>query len=178
GLSVLVNALAAAGDIVIAFSLCWLLHKSRTGFSKSNRIIDKLILFTVNTGLLTSLCAIASLTSIIVAGHTYLYIAFFFCIGRLYTNSLLVTLNAREMIRSSSRIVNATNEDHFSVRLTEQRRTKANAGGETLNWTTDLAGNVAQDSQPELGKASWYQASILSHTPIDGPEGLMGGVSL
>ncbi|KAF8871080.1 hypothetical protein BD779DRAFT_1478451 [Infundibulicybe gibba] len=47
----------------------------------------KLILFVVNTGFLTSLCAVASLVSILVAGGTFLYIGFFFCIGRWGVNT-------------------------------------------------------------------------------------------
>ncbi|KAI3600676.1 hypothetical protein WG66_014174 [Moniliophthora roreri] len=101
-LSILVNALAAAGDVYIAATLCWLLHSSRTGFRRSDTIIKKLILFTVNTGALTSLCAVASLISITAAPNTFIYITFFFCIGRLYANSLLATLNARGTIRESA----------------------------------------------------------------------------
>ncbi|KAI3600724.1 hypothetical protein WG66_014177 [Moniliophthora roreri] len=95
-LSILVNALAAAGDVYIAATLCWLLQNSRTGFRRSDTIIKKLILFTVNTGALTSLCAITA------APNTFIYITFFFCIGRLYANSLLATLNARKYIRESA----------------------------------------------------------------------------
>ncbi|KIK03701.1 hypothetical protein K443DRAFT_676532 [Laccaria amethystina LaAM-08-1] len=101
-LSITVNALAAAGDILIAGTLCTLLHLSRTGFHRSDTIYTKLIVFSLNTGLLTSLCAVASLVSILVAGTTFIYIAFFFCMGRLYTNSLLATLNARKRIRGLS----------------------------------------------------------------------------
>ncbi|KAH6880981.1 hypothetical protein BKA70DRAFT_171516 [Coprinopsis sp. MPI-PUGE-AT-0042] len=113
-LSVTVNALAAAGDVLIAASLCTILHKSRTGFRKSDTMINKLIIFSVNTGFLTSLCAVASLISITVAGHSFLYIAFFFCIGRLYTNSLLATLNARKKIRGSENGINSTT-DQFTL---------------------------------------------------------------
>ncbi|PPQ86044.1 hypothetical protein CVT26_013551 [Gymnopilus dilepis] len=42
-LSILVNALAAAGDIVIAASLFRLLHAARTGFPSSNKMIDRLV---------------------------------------------------------------------------------------------------------------------------------------
>ncbi|KIM35753.1 hypothetical protein M413DRAFT_325932 [Hebeloma cylindrosporum] len=113
-LSISVNALAAAGDVLIAGALCTLLHLSRTGFQRSDTMINKLIshfmpsqiLFAVNTGVLTSVCAVASLISILVAGHTFIYIAFYFCIGRLYTNSLLATLNARKMIRNAGSAVN------------------------------------------------------------------------
>ncbi|KJA21983.1 hypothetical protein HYPSUDRAFT_139786, partial [Hypholoma sublateritium FD-334 SS-4] len=110
-LSILVNALAAAGDLTIAAGLCINLHLSRTGLSRSNAMINMLILFSVNTGALTCLCAVASLISIVCAGDTFLYISFFFCIGRLYTNSLLATLNGRKMIRSAGSAAGTTNYD-------------------------------------------------------------------
>ncbi|KAF9035624.1 hypothetical protein BJ165DRAFT_1533605 [Panaeolus papilionaceus] len=123
-LSISVNVLAAAGDVLIAVTLCTLLHLSRTGFQRSDTMINKLILFSVNTGVLTSLCAIASLISITVAGNTFIYIAFFFCIGRLYTNSLLATLNARKMIRGASDMINSTS-DHLTHSLRDFPKNQA-----------------------------------------------------
>ncbi|EKM81475.1 hypothetical protein AGABI1DRAFT_54253, partial [Agaricus bisporus var. burnettii JB137-S8] len=130
-LSIAVNALAAAGDLIIAASLCIILHQSRTGFQRSDTMIKKLIVYSVNTGLLTSLCAVASLISariyfIVLAGQTFLYIMFFFCIGRLYSNSLLATLNARKSIRAAADAINNTSE-HVSLSLREFSR----AGGTT-----------------------------------------------
>ncbi|KAG9226677.1 hypothetical protein CCMSSC00406_0006098 [Pleurotus cornucopiae] len=100
GLSMSVNVLAAAGDLLISICLVLMLHKRRTGFKKSNTIISRLIIFTINTGLLTTMCAIASLISILVWDTTLIYVSFFFCIGRFYANTLLATLNARSIIRS------------------------------------------------------------------------------
>ncbi|KAK2467379.1 hypothetical protein APHAL10511_000614 [Amanita phalloides] len=121
-LSILVNTLAAVSDVLIAGTLCTLLHRSRTGFHRSDTMINKLIIFAVNTGCLTSLCAIASLISIVVAGETFLYIAFFFCIGRLYSNSLLATLNARKMIRGAADGIQSTDEN-FSLSLRDIPKT-------------------------------------------------------
>ncbi|KAJ3810351.1 hypothetical protein EV368DRAFT_80685 [Lentinula lateritia] len=99
GLSITVNVLAAVADTYIAGLLTLLLHTSRTGFQRSDSIINKLIIFSINTGALTSLCAIASMLSILLAPATFIYISFFFCMGRLYANSLLATLNIRTLIR-------------------------------------------------------------------------------
>ncbi|KAF5391194.1 hypothetical protein D9757_003147 [Collybiopsis confluens] len=110
GLSIAVNVLAAAGDTYIAALLTVLLNSSRTGFSKSNSIINKLIIFAVNTGALTSLCAIASMISILSAPNTFIYISFFFCMGRLYANSLLATLNVRTLLRKSGGSAQASAE--------------------------------------------------------------------
>ncbi|OJT07350.1 hypothetical protein TRAPUB_1816 [Trametes pubescens] len=102
GLSISINAFAAAGDVTIAAILCTILHYSRTGFSKSNTLINRLMVFAVNTGLLTSICACLSLITILALPNTFIYITFFFLVGRMYSNSLMATLNARKSLRDAS----------------------------------------------------------------------------
>ena len=51
-------SLFAATDTLIALTLIVLLHRSRTGFEKSNNIINQLIVFTVNTGAIPSLLSL------------------------------------------------------------------------------------------------------------------------
>jgi len=99
GLSMAVNLLGVVADVLIASALFYFLRRSRTGFKKSDTMISRLIMFTVSTGFLTSICAIASLVSILVWGRTLIYVAFYFSLGRLYSNSVLATLNARRSIR-------------------------------------------------------------------------------
>ncbi|KAJ3569349.1 hypothetical protein NP233_g5109 [Leucocoprinus birnbaumii] len=93
------NILAVLPDVLIAASLFYFLHRSRTGFKKSDTMITRLIVFTVSTGVFTSICAIASLVSILAWGNTLIYVAFYFSLGKLYSNSILATLNARITIR-------------------------------------------------------------------------------
>ncbi|KAJ7655821.1 hypothetical protein DFH06DRAFT_1412868 [Mycena polygramma] len=117
-LSIAVNSLAASGDVLIASILCLLLLRSRTGFTRSDTVVNKLVMFFVNTGLITSLFAVASLISITVAPTTFIYIFFFFCMGRLYSNSLFAILNARGTINNVSSDGNlASNDMPLSVRL-------------------------------------------------------------
>ena len=72
-----VNILSAASDIAIAGCLIFLLQSSRTGFNRSDSIINRLIMFSMNTGLLTSLDAIASLIFVTVFPNNFIYIMFF-----------------------------------------------------------------------------------------------------
>ncbi|KAF8138663.1 hypothetical protein EV363DRAFT_539123 [Boletus edulis] len=102
GLVKSINITTALGDFIIALFLCILLQRSRTGFRKSDMIINQLIMFSIKTGLLTSLCALASLICISVWPNAFYYMAFYFCVGRLYCNSLLAVLNARKKLRSES----------------------------------------------------------------------------
>ncbi|KAE9385092.1 hypothetical protein BT96DRAFT_1026698 [Gymnopus androsaceus JB14] len=115
GLSITVNALAAAGDVLIAGILSVLFQTSKTGFRRSQTMLNRLTLFAVSTGALTSLCAVASLISILAAPDTFIYITFFFAMGRLYTNSLLATLNARNAIRRAGNNVQSTSDINIPV---------------------------------------------------------------
>ncbi|KAI6164995.1 hypothetical protein EDD17DRAFT_1474132, partial [Pisolithus thermaeus] len=111
------NATTAVSDVLIAGCLCFLLQKSRTGFRRSDTMINKLMLFSLNTGLLTGIFAVASLISISLWPNAFIYIAFYFCVGRLYCNSLLATLNARRIIRAAS------TDDDMSLSLQGARKT-------------------------------------------------------
>ncbi|KAJ3968544.1 hypothetical protein EV361DRAFT_411713 [Lentinula raphanica] len=82
GLTLSINALSTAADVIIAASLCFLLMQSKTGFKHSDTLINRLIVFSVNTGLATSICAVASLVSLIASPNSLLYAPFYFCIGR------------------------------------------------------------------------------------------------
>ncbi|KII84160.1 hypothetical protein PLICRDRAFT_46523 [Plicaturopsis crispa FD-325 SS-3] len=97
-LTLSIQALTAVADVLIAASLVILLTRSRTGFKRSDTIITRLVLFSINTGLLTWICAMLTLITIIISPDTLIYAAFYFSIGRLYANSLLATLNARKSI--------------------------------------------------------------------------------
>ncbi|KAJ7268012.1 hypothetical protein C8J57DRAFT_1326377 [Mycena rebaudengoi] len=98
-LTISINALSTAADVIITATLCIMLRQTRPASIQTETMVNKLILFTLNTGLLTSLCAVASLVSLIASPKTLIYASFYFCIGRLYSNSLLATLNARDIIR-------------------------------------------------------------------------------
>ncbi|KAF9024320.1 hypothetical protein BDZ89DRAFT_1136091 [Hymenopellis radicata] len=60
----------------------------KAALSNSRRVIKMRIIYSISAGLITMLCTIASLVSILAWGHTFIYITFFFCIGRLYFNCL------------------------------------------------------------------------------------------
>ncbi|KAI0636114.1 hypothetical protein C8Q77DRAFT_1155821 [Trametes polyzona] len=91
-------SISVATECMISFSLAYYLHTRRTGLSKSNDIITKLILVSVTTGLLIAAFNIADLIAYVTAKDD-LYILFFnFMLGKLYANSLLTSLNSREYV--------------------------------------------------------------------------------
>jgi len=138
-LSMTVNALAVAGDVLIAAVLCMMFHSSRTGSKRSDTILNILILFSVNTGLLTSLCAIGSLVAIILSPNTFIYICFYFLLGRLYCNSLLATLNARKAIRAQD------DNSAFSLSLQMINGSKSTIQSRPKFFTKDITVETAQE---------------------------------
>ncbi|KAK7046000.1 hypothetical protein VNI00_006995 [Paramarasmius palmivorus] len=53
GLTISINALSAAADVLIAAALCIILYRAKTGFKRSDTMISRLISFSANTGLAT-----------------------------------------------------------------------------------------------------------------------------
>ncbi|KAF9057471.1 hypothetical protein BJ165DRAFT_35260 [Panaeolus papilionaceus] len=143
GLSMAVNLLGAAADVLITAALLFFLHRSRTGFKKSDTMISTLITFTVSTGLLTSICAVASMISILASGHTLIYVAFYFCLGRLYSNSVLATLNARQSIRGLGE-----HSDELSFSL--QSTSKSASGPRNISSTRSTNISIKIDTMHEL----------------------------
>ncbi|THU84766.1 hypothetical protein K435DRAFT_843545 [Dendrothele bispora CBS 962.96] len=90
-----VNGITAATDVVITVILCWLLYRQPTITRQTNMLINKLIIYTMSTGLLTAICAVITLITAHSMPKNYIYSSFYFIMARLYVNSMLATLNAR-----------------------------------------------------------------------------------
>ncbi|KAJ7116701.1 hypothetical protein C8R44DRAFT_675039 [Mycena epipterygia] len=86
-------------DSILAGFLCVLLWNSRSGIKRTNSVISTLILYTVTTGFLTSVVAIATLIIMLTMKETFAYAGAFYMLSKLYFSSLLATLNRREKIR-------------------------------------------------------------------------------
>jgi len=79
--------------------LCYFLRQSRTGFQRTDNLITTLMLYAINTGLLTSICATIAVIAFATMPVNFVWLAFFWCLGKFYVNSLLATLNSREALR-------------------------------------------------------------------------------
>jgi len=91
-------ALLIVSDILVTASLCLLLQRSRTGFSRTNSIIDKLLVYLINTGLLTALYNCAVLVCAVSLRTSLVYIGLFNLVSKLYSNSLMAVVNSRHSL--------------------------------------------------------------------------------
>lgn len=90
---------AAACDMLISISLCCYLYQSRTGCRKTDSLIVTLMLYTLNCGLLTGICAALVIIMFSVYPDSLLFMAFFWVLGKLYCNSCVAMLNSRQALR-------------------------------------------------------------------------------
>ncbi|KAG1822498.1 uncharacterized protein BJ212DRAFT_1476925 [Suillus subaureus] len=86
-------------DFVVASSLCYLLAISRTGFSSTDSLITKLMVYIINTGCLTSICSMTAMITCAVMPTNFIFLAIEFLLAKflfqVYVNSFLALLNAR-----------------------------------------------------------------------------------
>ncbi|EIM90931.1 uncharacterized protein STEHIDRAFT_152615 [Stereum hirsutum FP-91666 SS1] len=87
-------ALSALCDCLITLILVSYLRKQKSAFVVTDGIVDRIIRLTVQTGLITSIVAVAALIAFL-ASPNGLHLVFNMPLAKLYTNSLLSSLNAR-----------------------------------------------------------------------------------
>ncbi|KAJ3729887.1 hypothetical protein C8R42DRAFT_177498 [Lentinula raphanica] len=107
-LSMTCNILAAVSDILISSAMVLFLQKAKNSHKSTNSMLNRLIIFTFNTGLPVSFCALWACISINAWPTTFIYMFFFLLQGRLYTNSLLVSLNSRNYIKKGKNVLTET----------------------------------------------------------------------
>ncbi|KIJ93605.1 hypothetical protein K443DRAFT_644181 [Laccaria amethystina LaAM-08-1] len=110
-------------NVLITGVLLHSLSQSRTGFQRSDSIINRLMQTTVQTGLFSSVASILTLALYLADKNTEFYNLFGVPISRLYSNTLMHTLLCREALRGmvslpgeSTHITLTTNNIQLFVR--------------------------------------------------------------
>ncbi|EMD37493.1 hypothetical protein CERSUDRAFT_83236 [Gelatoporia subvermispora B] len=90
---------SVVADALVALSQVTLLRKHHSEFPKTNSVLHSLMLYSINTGLLTSLCALIMCILWVTMPTNLVYVGFFAALPTLLINALLATLNARRDLR-------------------------------------------------------------------------------
>ncbi|KZP28540.1 hypothetical protein FIBSPDRAFT_1039641 [Athelia psychrophila] len=86
-------------DLINTSSLCYLLRIEKTGFESTDGTLNKLFIWTIQTGIVTSLAAILTLVFELALPKTSLWVAISIFYSKLYSNSLMASLNGRKVLR-------------------------------------------------------------------------------
>lgn len=96
-------------DFYIAGSLCYFLYRLRDTFNRRTySLVNTLMVYSINTGLVTSIVLLATFITYAVMPHSFVFLALYFPSTKLYVNALLASLNARDWLRGDSTIVSVT----------------------------------------------------------------------
>ncbi|ETW79446.1 hypothetical protein HETIRDRAFT_172019 [Heterobasidion irregulare TC 32-1] len=98
-LTIISTSVEIACDALITGFMIYHLRKSRTQFERTNRAISLLIIYTLNTSLLTTIFAVTSLITFLTLRHSLAFTVFFFILIRLYVCSFMSSLNSRSFVR-------------------------------------------------------------------------------
>ncbi|KAJ7045925.1 hypothetical protein C8F04DRAFT_1066721 [Mycena alexandri] len=139
----------AAADLFITLSLLWIFfrQKQRSNFARTSGIINRLIRYSVETGAITSLGAIVEVTLWLTSHQWNIHFIFFLVLGKLYSNMLLATLNARApMFRGETSMTGSAPANSFwadgTVNSPPVSNVNLNSRGVHISRTVDVAKDV------------------------------------
>ncbi|KAJ7650011.1 hypothetical protein FB45DRAFT_1075916 [Roridomyces roridus] len=151
-------AVSSAVDILITVFLVYLFRSNRTESGRFNYIFDKLIRYGLETGSLTCLGTVVTMSCWVTQPQNLIFLGLHVVIGKLYATSLLVTLNYRVGM-TMSRASCSQCDQRAPVLFLESRHQKTNsrgylAGGPSRKIPTELQISVETRTSVQFdGKA-------------------------
>ncbi|EAU80310.2 hypothetical protein CC1G_13242 [Coprinopsis cinerea okayama7 len=163
-LAITLLVLGAIIDLVVAGSLLFYFYGKREKvFARSSDIVDRVIQFTLCTGLLPSVSAVVMVIVYNVDSDAMIWLAIYTCLAKLYSNSVLASLNSRSTPRST--FSKSASMDPSTVRPSRPRQ---NRPGEVVIEMKSTVAHYIDDHQDYMNKPYDLERS---QTPMDdGPK--------
>ncbi|KAJ7447637.1 hypothetical protein FB451DRAFT_1535773 [Mycena latifolia] len=137
---VIVGALV---DVILVVALCFYLNFWRTGgFRRMSKLVHALMTGAIETGAITTAGALGLLITFLTMKDNLVYTAFFVIMAKLYSNSLLFSLNARDRlarISAEGRGISTPSMRYLSSRTSLEPRTPLSPLSPVLRIRTDLS---------------------------------------
>ncbi|KAH8104756.1 hypothetical protein BXZ70DRAFT_1005263 [Cristinia sonorae] len=147
--------LGVATDILTSASLCYFLRNLRTGYTKDDSLVNRLTLYAINTGILTSACSLTTLICYDTMPDNFIFMAFYFVLSKLYANSFLATLNTRRVLRGRGTDNEATTMPTFlmvgKITKHEPNEMEMRVPGRSLGSALDFGDqNASMSKEPQM----------------------------
>jgi len=145
---------ASVVDFFIAASLCFTLARLRTGFEKTDSMLKSLMLYVINTGVLTSLCSLTALSLYAAYPHNFIFLAIEFPMTKLYVNAFVAMFNARRRLHAvMDKTANSSNPDVF--------------GSEPVTINSIPGGPDADEKNKGAKKSGKVGTLVFSHSIVE-----------
>jgi len=142
-------------DVIISAILCWYLAKGRrSAHLRTAAILDKLMLWSIETCLLISVSTITVAITLITMKHNYIWMAILMLIDKLYSNSLLASLNARARLRGGTGHIDL--ESRSPASRSGQTDSRTNRVGDTIRIDMTKVVDIREDRVDSVDKIREY----------------------
>ncbi|KAJ7349780.1 hypothetical protein DFH08DRAFT_1079115 [Mycena albidolilacea] len=96
-------AVSAATDVVISAARYYYLRELKQGYMSQPEMMDAVVIFTINDGLLTCAAVITTIICFLSMHNNFVWVGIYFNLAKLFSNSVLATLNLRNWYRPRNR---------------------------------------------------------------------------
>ncbi|KAF7355673.1 hypothetical protein MSAN_01485100 [Mycena sanguinolenta] len=96
-------AVSAATDLVISAARYYYLRDLKQGYMATQEMVDAVVIFTINDGILTCAALGAAIACLLAMPDNFVWIGIYITVAKLYSNSILATLNLRNWYRHRHR---------------------------------------------------------------------------
>ncbi|KAG2155077.1 uncharacterized protein EDB93DRAFT_1131124 [Suillus bovinus] len=135
-------------ELTLTLSMVWYLRKQRSStFASTTTIIDRLVLWTLETGIITSLVVVFIMSFFLAMKHNYIWVGLYANLATVNANSLLASLNGRLILRSVP---------NQSVNM----NTPSSLAGGRSRETQSLVIDVTQTVETATDVVKYYQSEI------------------
>ncbi|KAI0750443.1 hypothetical protein C8Q74DRAFT_1374030 [Fomes fomentarius] len=176
-------------DLLLTGTLITVLLRSRTGFSRTDSTIEVLVIYTINTGLFTSIIGLLGFIFAIILPGNFIYIGISIVGAKLYANSVLAVLNSRRSLSnrllegfeiSSDDPQGGNQRPHTTLETwdasPQPRRTDTHISFATpsnafsLDSSTAGAGGMSGSDRNGINKPDKQAINVLAVPRLDGKE--------
>ncbi|CDO69414.1 hypothetical protein BN946_scf184791.g9 [Trametes cinnabarina] len=167
-------------DIIITSSLVYFLHGHKSGFNNRyvlqlDTTLDKIIYWTVNNGLLTSVVGLVVIVTFSVMPDNMVFLGVHLLLSKLYANSLLATLNFRQAQRGRGLDTEGNSAINVTSTYGRSPRSRTTIQFSDMNSTTsskgqsqvrDLVGEVAIAADGSTDASVTHAQGQVTTAPI------------
>ncbi|KAF5361634.1 hypothetical protein D9758_007274 [Tetrapyrgos nigripes] len=140
-----IMATAAANDVLLATFLTYCLIRTKSGaVGGMSKLLDKLTVVAVESGLITSIGAVAVLATFLKMPLNSVYMALFVILGKLYSNAFLVSLNARRSFIRNFRDITSARTSDFPPMSTTSTTGRFRSHGPASHWRASSFSQLVQ----------------------------------
>ncbi|KAJ7346078.1 hypothetical protein DFH08DRAFT_809918 [Mycena albidolilacea] len=150
---------SAVADIVISAARYYYLRELKQGYIQTREVVDTVVVFTINDGLLTSVIAITMMGCVLAMHTNFVWIGLFFNLAPLFSNSILATLNLRNWYRHM----------HRPMGISLTRNTAPKSRFAPMSPRTEITPNHSEiaDIDIQVNKEIEYHVEMMDKSAMD-----------